>query len=233
MPRIFNFMAVLLLALALAGCASRQAVPTLGAVKSAEAETLYQQAQTSFHGNNLEETISLLNKAVKAGSPEAAFLLSAIYEVHTVPNVTPEQGQANADNLLRQSAEAGYVPAQMLLGQGYELGRYGPGRMSDALDWYKRAALQGNADAQFTVGYTYASGEKVPRDYAEAAKWYKMGAAQNHLGCMNNLAILYCWGQGGEQSWPKAIELYENMVAQGYGLAAYNLGVVRFWAETP
>ena len=233
MLRIFNFIAVLLLALILAGCASRQAVPTLGAAKSAEAEALYQQAQASFHGDNLEETISLLNKAIKAGSPEAAFLLSAIYEVHTVPNVTPEQGQAYADNLLRQSAEAGYVPAQMLLGQGYELERYGPGRMSDALDWYKRAALQGNADAQFTVGYTYASGEKVPRDYAEAAKWYAMGADQNHLGCINNLAILYTWGMGVPQSWGKAIELYQRLVDQGYELGAYNLGVVYFWAPEP
>ena len=179
MSRILKFTAVLLLAFVLAGCASRQAAPTLAPAKSAEADALYAQAQEMLHNQDIEEAVRLLNKSVKAGSPEAAFLLSVIYDEYKVPGVTPEQGRPNADNLLRQAAEAGYAPAQVSLAQAYEHGRFGEGRMADALEWYKRIALQGNADAKFTVGYIYASSGKVPRDYAEAAKWYAMGADQN------------------------------------------------------
>ena len=119
MFRFFNLMAVLLLAFALAGCASRQSAPTLAASKSADADVLYEQARPFMADNEDAAAVRQLSKAVKAGSPEAAFWLARMYEDGRVAGVSPAQSKANADSLVHQSAEAGYALAQVYLAGWY------------------------------------------------------------------------------------------------------------------
>ena len=46
----------------------------------------------------------------------------------------------------------------------------------EALNWFKKAALQGHPLAQYNVGYMYEKGEGTPQDYVEAAKHYRQAA---------------------------------------------------------
>ena len=71
---------VVLTAALLAGCASRNVPPTLAAAKSNEADVLYEQARPLVDNREDEAAVRQLRKAIKAGSPEAAFLLSNLYE---------------------------------------------------------------------------------------------------------------------------------------------------------
>ena len=42
---------------------------------------------------------------------------------------------------------------------------------SQAVEWYKKAALQGHAQAQFNLGLMYESGAGVPKDGVRAYAW--------------------------------------------------------------
>lgn len=237
MLKICKLSIVLLLALALAACAARGAAPTLGKERTARADELYSEARHKLAMDDCEAGEALLVKAVKAGSPQAAFALSHVYERKYAENPSAPKAKEykeNADRLLHEAAGGNYAPAQYSLATRYKDGDFGPGQIQTAVDWYKRAALNGSSLAQFWLGYLYNLGEEVPLDYAEAAKWYQMAADQGEQASINNLAIFYCWGQGVPQDWAKGIALFESIKGtDSSDLWSYNLGVIRFWAPAP
>jgi TPR repeat protein len=52
----------------------------------------------------------------------------------------------------RKAAEKGYAPAQTNLAQMYAQGKGLPKDPSEAIKWFRRAAMQGDAGAQFQLG---------------------------------------------------------------------------------
>ena len=121
-PAIRHFFLIMALALVLglAGCAGKG--PTLGRTQSPDAPALYAQAKDLYgkaYGEaDVKIAVAAYEKAIRAGSPEAACDLAQLYLNVYVP-VTPgknETVQQTADKaafrLFIQAANAGYAPAQ-------------------------------------------------------------------------------------------------------------------------
>ena len=49
---------------------------------------------------------------------------------------------------------------------------------AQAIEWYKKAAIQGNVGAQNILGSSYLLGRGVAKNKEEAMKWYALAAAQ-------------------------------------------------------
>jgi TPR repeat protein len=47
---------------------------------------------------------------------------------------------------------------------------------TEAVKWYRKAAMQGHAEAQFNLGCCYANGQGAAKDIVEAYAWFSMAA---------------------------------------------------------
>ncbi len=74
-----------------------------------------------------------------------------------------------------------------MLGTLYQIGLGVNRNMSEAVKWYKRAAIQGNASAQNALGVCYCNGDGITQDYNEAIKWFKKSAVQGNKKAVENL----------------------------------------------
>ncbi|KAF9160413.1 hypothetical protein DFQ26_005535 [Actinomortierella ambigua] len=100
---------------------------------------------------------------------------------------------------LFQSAEQGNVVSQLKLAAMYQDGDHeGVVQRSDtqALAWYRRAALQGNVEAQVQAGRMYLAGKGVVEPSpVEAAKWFRKAAEGGQdAEAQYSLALLYLDG---------------------------------------
>jgi TPR repeat protein len=66
------------------------------------------------------------------------------------------------------------------MGLAFENGRLVPKLVTEAVSWYREAALQNNAAGQYNYGRMYAEGKGVPQNDAEAAQWFAKAAKQGH-----------------------------------------------------
>jgi hypothetical protein len=89
-----------------------------------------------------------------------------------------------AMGLFRQAAEAGHSLAQARLADLLNAAELN----AEAVDWYRRSALQGDAEGEFGLGRLLANGEGVPRDAAQALRWYRQAAARQHVRAIEALA---------------------------------------------
>ncbi len=89
-----------------------------------------------------------------------------------------------AMQLLQQSAELNYAPAQNTL--AYILDQSEQDKQ--AFHWFQQAALQGHAGAQLGLGNMYAKGEGVDKDPVKAGSWIEKSAHQNYLPAMRALS---------------------------------------------
>ncbi|MBT4711679.1 MAG: hypothetical protein HOB82_09185, partial [Alphaproteobacteria bacterium] len=85
-----------------------------------------------------------------------------------------------AIGLLQPLADQGVAGAQLYLGLMYDEGDGVEIDDLQAVDWYRRAALQGDLVAQYMLGTMYDFGEGVAEDNAQAVIWYRMAAKQEH-----------------------------------------------------
>jgi len=75
--------------------------------------------------------------------------------------------------LLRQSAELGYVWAQLFYGRFLAKGIGTALDPVSAVEWFRKAADQNCAEAFYELGVCCENGEGVARDYDEALSWYR------------------------------------------------------------
>jgi TPR repeat protein len=94
-------------------------------------------------------------------------------------------------------AEQGNVEAQFALAQAYDRGRDVPKDKTEAVRWYRLAAMQGDAFAQNALGDNYWEGTGVPKDDSEAARWWRLAANKGFAPAQHSLGkILLGGGQG-------------------------------------
>lgn len=121
-----------------------------------------------------------------------------------------ECDKAKSFELLTQSAELGYAPAQVTLGAEYkfQLKNY-----KEAVKWFKRAADKGYAPAQYFLAICYLQGKGVEQDYNEAVALLNKSAEQdNYLACCE-LAMCYEEGKGVEKD-PVEAEKWHNKIEE-------------------
>jgi uncharacterized protein len=197
---------VFICALAAAGvllCAAAEPSPkTAINLESVDAITLKAQqgalvaqlelADRYFYGRgvqtNLDESLSWYAKAARQGNPRARYMIASPLLNHQ--EATSEE-KALALELMRQSANQGYVQAQYELGAYFLYFQKTP---EEALEWLRRAADQGHGHAQADLGTCYGEGIGVPKDIPTALLWNRKAAEQGIDTAQLFLGIAYLRG---------------------------------------
>lgn len=125
----------------------------------------------------------------------------------------------------RQSAEQGYLSAQVNLGVMCIAGQGGPQDDREAIRWYVEAAEQGDALGQFNLGAMYVEGRGIARNLDEAMRWYRRAADQGNAAAQFSLGMLYEQSPG-TLYFQEALQWYRKAAVQGYAPAQVNLGAL-------
>jgi localization factor PodJL len=127
---------------------------------------------------------------------------------------------------LRAAAAKGDPAAEYEIAQRYAEGRGVPQNLSDAADWYDRAAKQGLPPAQFRLGGFYEKGFGVKKDLDAARRLYLAAADAGNAKAMHNLAVLYAEGIDGKPDYQNAAKWFRKAADYGLSDSQYNLGIL-------
>jgi len=136
-----------------------------------------------------------------------------------------------AVDLIRRSAESGYVPAQVVMGYFYDTGTLVTAEPGQAATWYRKASDQDDRLGDWLLGRLYLTGSGVPRDTQTAAGFLKKAADQGDpfgeylLGTIelerHNYANAENWfRKSAEQGLPQAQLQLGTLLKQGLGTKA-------------
>lgn len=81
---------------------------------------------------------------------------------------------------IRLQAEKGLASAQYNLGRMYELGIKLPVDKRQAMEWYRKSALQEYADAEYRLGIALLYGVGVAQDEVQGKQWLTKAAKHQH-----------------------------------------------------
>lgn len=111
------------------------------------------------------------------------------------------------------------------LGTDYQYGRNGKSQdLSQALQWYRKAASLGYPPARDSLGILYEKGIGVPQHYGEAISWYRKAANAGLPAGEYHLASLYERGLGVTRNEKEALGWYEKAAQKGHLQAQHALG---------
>ncbi len=128
-----------------------------------------------------------------------------------------------------ESANQGYCPAMVNLGNCCSEGKGTAQNKSEALKWYRKAADLGYAPAQHKLGRCYHGLEEgFAINYPEALKWYSKAASQGYAPSQNNLGYCFYEGQGVPKDSSEAARWYRKAAEQGLAIAQKNLGYLYY-----
>lgn len=129
---------------------------------------------------------------------------------------------AEAQDWLRQSANAGFAPAQTMLGRMH-LGYPGGARdVQKAQAWFAKAAEQAFPEACYQLAELAVAQGATPKLYAQARDWLQKAARLDHPLAWCQLGYLLEQGIGGAADPVEAIACYRQ---------AARAGVPRAWNQ--
>ena len=143
----------------------------------------------------------------------------------------PQDASAKSLRDLKTQAENGDAVSQFKIGVIYYKGQGVPRDYLEALNWFKKAALQNNSLAQFNAGYMYEKGEGIPQDYGAAKEWYEKAANQGNQLAQYNLGFMYEKGQGVVRDEVQALKWYNLASIQGESKAKMARDRVTVWMK--
>lgn len=137
--------------------------------KGLAAQRLYQEAlrEASKRRPDTNRVRDLLERSLKAGSPEAAYAL-ATWHLH---GKHLPQNRKKAVSLLREAADGGVKNAMYDLAVCYEKGAGAKRNPQRAFEHYVQAALHGDKQSVYEVGRCYYYGIGTPKLRALAWIW--------------------------------------------------------------
>jgi TPR repeat protein len=130
---------------------------------------------------------------------------------------------------IRQSADAGYAPAQAVMGYFAEIGFSTPPEPEQAATYYTKAAAQGDRLSAWVLGRMYFTGIGEQRNLNEAERWLSKAANQGDafgahlLGSLklekSDYAGAAAWfRKAAEQGLPQAQQQLGSMLKEGKGI---------------
>jgi localization factor PodJL len=147
--------------------------------------------------------------------------------------VSPAPAANGADKLphtfgatLRAAAAKGDPAAQFEVALRYAEGRGVPQNLTEAADWFERAAKQGLAPAQFRLAGLYEKGFGVKKNTELARRYYTTAGDAGHAKALHNLAVLYAEGVDGKPDYQSAAQWFRKAAARGVSDSQYNLGIL-------
>ena len=161
---------------------------------------------------NLDEALAWYQKALAGGIEEAQSAIIRVEKAKAVESSPEAQAVAlyekaleffdrqdsdvECADLLRQSAELGYVWAQLFYGRFLCKGIGTALDPASAVEWFRKAADQDCPAAFYELGVCYENGEGVEKDLTEAEVWYRKavnggfdGGAQRALDRIAKLKV--------------------------------------------
>lgn len=121
-------------------------------------------------------------------------------------------------------ARRGLAEAQFRLGAAYHAGSEGVRRdVSEATQWFQRAAEQDHVEAQVHLAEAYYHGVGVGRDHEEAAHWFRAAADLGHDHAGLRLGMMYADAEAQLYIDPEARERLETAALAGYWPARHLL----------
>ena len=100
--------------------------------------------------------------------------------------------------------------------------------ISQAFNWFRKAAEQGDAIAQCNLGARLMGGIGVPKDYVEGVMWTRKAAEQGNQYAQCNLAEAYAQGNGLQKDAIEASKWYLKSAEQGNAQAQCNIGAAYY-----
>jgi TIR domain/Sel1 repeat len=130
--------------------------------------------QVSNLSANVDNAIADCHLALKARptNPQVQYQLALA--------LNSKGSYAEANSLLRQSAESGFAPAQTALGEQYQAGNGVKQDYLQAMAWYSKAADQGYPEAQLNISGLYAAGLGVKKNLSKAIEWQQKAQEQTN-----------------------------------------------------
>lgn len=143
-----------------------------------------------------------IQELARIGDPEGMFHLADMYQSGFGVEIDIDE----ALRLFKLSAQAGFVPAQVRLGNAFFEGSPFGQSYSEAFFWYKLGADSGDDVCQKNMGLMYLHGIEVERDIEEALKWLQASSKQGNYVAQRNIADMYLTGNGVLMSKPNALK---------------------------
>ena len=121
-------------------------------------------------------------------------------------------------------ADAGYSPAQFLIGARHQKGHGVPKNDAIAMDWYNKAAAQGHPGAINNVGWMHGNGRAGGGvNGAKAAAMYLRAAERGNSVSQNNIAMRLFGGADIAMDKEKAFMWHKRSAENDYGRGQYYL----------
>lgn len=165
------------------------------------------------------------------GPALAAMMLAvpAVADVKAGVDAWARGDWATAVREWRDPAVAGDPDAQFNLGQAYKLGRGVPMSLTEAEQWYARAAQQGHAQAEENYGLIlFQNGKR-----AEAVKWLEKSAGRGEARSQFVLGTMLFNGDAVPKDWRRAYALMTRASSSGLPQAAATLAQMDRYVPLP
>ena len=135
-----------------------------------EAAAWFKKALDAGIGEEAQAALDRVEKMKAEATPEAKAL--ELYK-QAIEFFDRQDKDVECADLLRQSAELGYVWAQIYYGRFLCKGIGTALDPAAAVEWFRKAAGQNCPDAFYELGVCYENGEGVERDFDQAIAWYR------------------------------------------------------------
>jgi localization factor PodJL len=127
---------------------------------------------------------------------------------------------------VRTAATKGNPAAQFEVAVRYAEGRGVQQNLTDAAEWFERAAKQGLVPAQFRLGGLYEKGLGVKKDLETARRLYLAAGEAGNAKALHNLAVLYAEGVDGRPDYQTAAKWFRKAADYGVTDSQYNLAIL-------
>ena len=155
---------------------------------------------------NTEQAIWWLYQAAEKDVPVAKLELGKIY-----------YGLKDEDNLAKERDYLlPYKPSRNRIYTTMSQSECVEEILSEAVDWFRKAAEQGLAEAQFYLGKCYENGEGVEQNLTAATKWYRNAAEQGNADAQFFLGKCYEKGWGVGKNHNEAVKWVSKAAEQGH-----------------
>ena len=149
------------------------------------AETWYRKALEGGIQPDAQEALDRVGKLKEESTPDAEAV--ALYK--QAIDLFDQQGRdVECAGLLRQSAELGYVWAELFYGRFLCKGIGTALDPVEAVEWFRKAAEQDCPAAYYELGVCYENGEGVARDFDTALEWYRKAQAADFTGAQTAIS---------------------------------------------
>lgn len=128
--------------------------------------------------------------------------------------------------MITESAELGYAPAQYNLGLMYLTGDRVDLSYDKAFDWFSKAADQGNSDALYQLGGLYEWGNGVPESVEKAIWYYDRAKELGNIRAAVSLNLIQASMKPADGSIDPDLRVLMKGAERGDPGSQYSLGVV-------